>query len=95
MPYINADVEPSKLEKLEAGITNKWRWEWMTEKNDDGQEHRTWLKKLDLPGTCFCIFCSKAFKYGSSGKKSLIRHANHPSHKKHIKVRFVNLDCLI
>ena len=64
------------IKKIDNGIKNKWRWEWV--ENDDSL--RQYIKKIKLPGQAFCTLCNRTLKYQSSGKKDLQRHITSPPH---------------
>ena len=65
------------IKKIEEGVKNKWRWEWV--ENDDLL--RQYIKKIKLPGQAFCILCNRTLRYQSSGKKDLQRHITSPPHQ--------------
>ena len=70
---------------IDEGIRNKWRWEWLSETDENKTPHREWCVKLDRAGVCQCTICNSELKYGSNGKKRLNQHANGPSHQKNTK----------
>ena len=49
---------------------NKWRWEWLNEKDSLGRNWSEWLRKPDIAGVGFCEAC-KTILYKSNGKKAL------------------------
>lgn len=85
MPYLTKD-QVSELEKVEKGVRNRWRWDWIEEKDSEGKKFRSWVEKMDAPGVAFCTVCLKSIKYGSSGKKKLREHADHAEHQKNTKI---------
>ena len=60
---------------LEKDIKNKWRWEWLAERDFQGQQYEEWLKKPDSLGMAFCEACNKTISYKSGGKKAICLHA--------------------
>ena len=72
--------EGEDISALEATVKNKWKWSWLEEINEDKQPLKLWCKKIDTPGVCYCVACKRTIVYGTSGKKTLLRHANEKSH---------------
>ncbi|XP_060584206.1 uncharacterized protein LOC132740343 [Ruditapes philippinarum] len=70
---------------LEKGAKNKWRWEWLAEKDSKGEKWDAWLKKPNAMGIAFCEACSKTINYKSNGKKVLRNHAEDEDHKKNLR----------
>ena len=68
MKYLPPGYNTKELEK---DVKNKWRWEWLSEVDEDGGKWGTWLKKPDISGVAFCELCGKTINYKSSGKKGL------------------------
>lgn len=74
-------VESGKdISDIEKGIRNSFKWFWLDEECNAGRKFNTWCKKLDEPGKCVCIVCSKTINYSSSGKKALKIHAESSEH---------------
>jgi hypothetical protein len=71
-----------ELQKLEAGIKNKFKWSWLEEKDVHGEYISTYVRKLNDGGCAFCIWCKDIIKYGSSGKKAIHSHATRDKHRK-------------
>ena len=65
MKFIQAG---SNTKALESSIKNKWRWVWLEDKNGEGTLWNKWCKKIDTPGSCFCVPCGKTLSYASNGK---------------------------
>ena len=38
---------------LEESVKNKWRWEWLNERDAQGEKWAQWLKKSDVNGIAF------------------------------------------
>ena len=51
-----------------SSVKNKWRWVWLEDKNGEGTPWNEWCKKIDTPGSCFCVSCGKTLSYASNGK---------------------------
>ena len=62
MPYLSKE-QTSKLDDVEKGVRNKWRWEWLQEKDAKGEPFESWVRKIDSPGLAFCAVCLKSIKY--------------------------------
>jgi hypothetical protein len=67
---------------IKKSTKNKWRWEWLSKCDRNGDNYGNWLKKPDVPGVAFCTVCRKTIKYGSSGKKRIKTHTDDPNHMK-------------
>ncbi|KAL8567152.1 hypothetical protein ACOMHN_033054 [Nucella lapillus] len=59
---------------------NKWRNEWLDEKDKFDRPFRLWLRKTTEPGASWCRLCSKKLVYKSNGKKSLEVHSIDTKH---------------
>ena len=66
---------------LEKDAKNKWRWEWLDERDSQGQKYEDWLKKPDITGMAYCDACGKTISYKSSRKRALRLHAEDTKHK--------------
>ena len=67
---------------LEEGIKNKFKFEWLTLKDINGDFLSDYIRKVVDPGMAFCIHCNDYIKYASSGKSSFIKHARTQKHQK-------------
>ena len=68
---------------VDASVNNKWKWEWLTEKDKTGINFLSdYVVKIDKPGAAFCTWCRMVLLYGSSGKNDLKKHSLFPLHKK-------------
>ena len=59
------------VSELEKGIRNSFKWFWLDQECSGGKKFGTWCKKIDEPGKCICLVCSKTINYSCSGKKAL------------------------
>ena len=70
---------------VDATVKKKWNWNWLTE--TDFSKHSDFLSdyivKINKPGQAYCLYCSVPKVYGSSGKRSLRKHAKR--NKFHVK----------
>eukprot|EP00745_Piridium_sociabile_P045197 TRINITY_DN969_c0_g2_i2.p1 TRINITY_DN969_c0_g2~~TRINITY_DN969_c0_g2_i2.p1 ORF type:complete len:254 (+),score=37.07 TRINITY_DN969_c0_g2_i2:2304-3065(+) len=73
------------ISKIEKGVTNKWRWDWLQIRNSDGVCHVDWCQKVESPGVCFCVPCNKTLVYGSGGRKALLSHAEDAEHRRNMR----------
>lgn len=81
MKFLKPDSDTHDLKKE---VKNKWRWDWLKEKDFFGNKSGKWLKKPNIAGSCFCKPCRKTISYKSTGKKPIKQHANDQKHKKNI-----------
>lgn len=75
---------------IDAGVKNRFRWQWLESKDDAGQFLSDYIRKLDVAGVAKCIICDDKIKYASSGKKALVCHGNSQMHQKRKKERDSN-----
>ena len=47
----------------------------MEEKDENGDYLSTYVRKINLSGSAFCIYCNKPLVYVNTGKKDLLKHA--------------------
>ena len=72
----------ANLNDLEKGIRNKFRWQWLDEKDCNSDYLSDYVRKLSKPGFVFCDFCFQKLDYSKKGKTHLLRHAESDGHKK-------------
>ena len=63
---------------------NKWRNEWLDEKDRLNRPFCLWLQKTKEPGAAWCILCSKKLVYKSNGKKSIDKHSTDSKHEERL-----------
>ena len=72
--------------KIDATCKNKWKWSWLEEKDVNGDYLSAYVRKINVGGSAFCIYCTKTLVYGNTGKNDLPKHAmkstEHQSNKK-------------
>ena len=86
--------ESEDARKIDATCKNKWKWSWLEEKDENGDYLSSYVRKINVSGSAFCIYCNKPLVYGNTGKKDLLKHAtkstehlsskkNYPPHSYH------------
>ncbi|GBO05071.1 hypothetical protein AVEN_37202-1 [Araneus ventricosus] len=65
-----------------AGVGNKWHFEWLKEKDQNEVSFSEWCKKINEVGHCSCFVCPKKINYGNNGKKALKKHADDKVHQR-------------
>lgn len=71
----------ANVKEIDKDIKNKFRWDWLEARDDDGHYLSDYIRKLDTPGQAKCIICNDIIKYASSGKKAVVGHGNSKNHK--------------
>ena len=78
--------ESGDARKIDEACKNKWKWSWLEEKDVNGDYLSAYVRKINVSGSAFCIYCNKTLVYGNTGKKDLLKHATksteHLSNKK-------------
>ena len=59
----------TKAREIDQDIVNKWRNDWLAGQDKLNRPFSAWLRKLDEPGTAYCLVCNKKLLYRSNGKK--------------------------
>lgn len=70
----------TKAREIDRDIVNKWRNDWLAGQDKLNRPFSAWLRKLDEPGTAYCLVCNKKLLYRSNGKKSFQSHVVDPEH---------------
>ena len=63
------------LEKVTLAVKNKWNWSCLEVKDVNDAFLSCYIRKLDVAGLVFCVYCNKVLKYGSTRKSDLLKHA--------------------
>ena len=63
--------ESEDARKIDATCKNKWKWSWLEEKDENGDYLSSYVRKINVSGSAFCIYCNKPLVYGNTGKKDL------------------------
>ena len=84
--------ESEDARKIDATCKNKWKWSWLEEKDVNGNYLSAYVRKINVGGSAFCIYCNKTLVYGNTGKNDLLKHATksteHLSNKKNYRLHF-------
>ena len=86
MKILQPEADTKQLDKF---VKNRWRWQWLTEKDSFGRVLSGWCKKIDKAGLAFCELCSRTINFGSIGKRALHKHSKDPDHLKAFKSQFL------
>ena len=73
---------------VDANVKNRFKFEWLSEKDCHGELYVNYIRKSKEPGVAFCVYCHDFLNYGTCGKQSFVLHAKR---KKHTKFRTLNL----
>lgn len=73
-------IKPEEVVTENPNCRNKWKWSWL-EEVEKGEKIGAWARKLDEPGTVWCLRCLKSFRYENTGVKTLKQHASTASHQ--------------
>ena len=68
------------IKDIDKSCKNKFRWDWLEEKDDNGDYLSTYIRKLDIPGKVKCDLCKVDITYASTGKSDLKSHARKKDH---------------
>ncbi|KAK6964629.1 DNA repair and recombination protein RAD54 [Biomphalaria glabrata] len=77
----SSNRETIHLKEIDKSVKNRFKWEWLKEKDGAGQFLSSYIRKLKEPGVAWCLICKEKLKYGSGGKKSITRHALSKKHQ--------------
>lgn len=83
---VDRDCDTKKVDK---GLKNTWKWEWLERKVGDELVGR-FLRKLNSRGIAFCELCSKNISYSTSGWKALQQHILKKVHIENKKIKATN-----
>ena len=67
--------ESEDARKINAAFKNKWKWSWLEERDENGDYLSSYVRKINVNGSEFCIYCNKPLVYCNTGKKDLLKHA--------------------
>ena len=86
------------VKATDASVTNIWSWKWP----DEPLQHSfdkigpvkytlgECIRKIDVAGIAWCLWCEDKISYGSNGKKHLVNHCSTDKHLDILKVRVTN-----
>ena len=67
--------ESEDARKINATFKNKWKWSWLYEGDENGDYLSSYVRKTNVSGSEFCIYCNKPLVYGNASKNDLLNHA--------------------
>lgn len=70
------------IKTIDQKVKNKFRWNWLEEKDEHGDFLSDYIRKTSGAGTAFCVYCKQTLNYGSKGKQIIMRHAVSATHVK-------------
>ena len=71
---------PVEVQEIDAEIRNKFKFEWLSVKDCNGDFFSDYIRKPKVPGQVFCVHCKYYINYGSGGKRCLASHAKSTKH---------------
>lgn len=74
----------AEIDRADMGLKNKFKLEWLTEKDINGDFLSDYLRKPNLCGQAKCIYCNIHINHGASGKQVIHTHAKS---KRHLRCR--------
>ena len=66
----------------------------MEEKDENGDYLSSYVRKINVSGSAFCIYCNKPLVYGNTGKKDLHKHATKSAKHLSIKKNYLSITLL-
>ena len=82
-PYRFVERDDETRKTYDAGVKNKFKWEWLTEKDIHGDFLSSYIRKLDADGLAWCCCCRNVVNYSnrridsrSSGKACFRSYAS-------------------
>ena len=75
---------------VDADFRNKFKFEWLSDTDCNGDLYSAYLRKPRIPGKAFCAYCNDLVNYGSAGKRCLIDHAKTKKHASARDIIFPN-----
>ena len=67
--------ENEDARKIDSICKNKWKWSLLEDKDENGDYLSSYVRKINVSGSAFCIYYNKSLLYGNTGKKDLLKHA--------------------
>ena len=86
--------ESEDARKIDATCKNKWKWSWLEEKDENGDYLSSYVRKINVSGSAFCIYCNKPLVYGNTGKKDLLKHATKSTEHLSSKKNYLSITLL-
>ena len=64
-PYRFVERDDETRKTYDAGVKNKFKWEWFAEKDIHGDFLSSYIRKLDADGLAWCCFCRNVVNYSN------------------------------
>ncbi|XP_060769988.1 uncharacterized protein LOC132881495 isoform X2 [Neoarius graeffei] len=80
----------SDVTKIDSGIENKWRWDWLERKAPDGSVFSLVFEKLNKKGIARCKLCCCELNYGRRGFVTLSGHVKSEKHRSRVEIQKTN-----
>ena len=82
-----------------SSLKKRWSWKWLDERlehsfgNVGPIKHKIGdcIKKIDVPGTAWCMWCEHKISFANKGKKHLMRYCVTDKHLEGLKFRVVTV----
>ena len=88
---LNRDVA---VDSIDSECKNKFRWDWLTLKDEKGNYFSDYFRKIYKDGFAWCCYCKAEIKYGNGGVRCLKDHANRSNTHKRNREIFCANQCL-
>ena len=72
----------ANINEIDATVRNKFRWEWLSDQDPNGDFYSDYVRKIGKAGYVVCKWCDKQINHGVAGKKGLSDHSKSIKHKK-------------
>ena len=70
-PYHLVDRDDDARKTYDARVKNKFKWEWLIEKDTHGDFLSSDIRKIDADRLALCCFCRNVVNYSNSGGRVL------------------------
>ena len=67
-PYRFVDRDHDTRKTYDARVKNKFKWEWLIEKDTHGDFLSSDIRKINADELAWCCFCRNVVNYSNSGK---------------------------
>ena len=78
------------IASIDRHVRNKFRWDWLTEKDHQGDFLSDYIWKSTAPGKAFCTYCNDYLSYDKGGKAPLKLHSTSKKHVQKRQLKFPN-----
>ena len=80
-------------------MKKRWSWKWLDERleNIGPIKHKIGdcIKKIDVPGTAWCMWCEHKISFANKGKKHFMQYCVTDKHLETLKVRVVTVGVVV